>query len=204
MMEKNLTKRLKSETLFFHKKVESHAWVMQLMNHSLSMKSYYNYLLLMQQIYRPFEQQLKDCKAFVLYQPELARVDKIDSDLRFISTQQGYTHASESMTGASHLQNLDQEKQHYLVSYFYVLYFGQLYGGQIIRKKLQNLFQIPSEALQFYDFSLFYEQFPEGGDKLRETINQLPLSVLQQEDVIQEAKRVFILVYDIMTEALNH
>ncbi|GGI83273.1 biliverdin-producing heme oxygenase [Legionella impletisoli] len=200
-----LSSYLKDQTAMLHLQVEQHPWVIQLLNGRLSISNYGLLLYLLLEVYETFESNLSYGSKHVLYREELLRTEKIKQDLKILSDLIDFNSLKNSILVNPYAIYLKNETQlETWVGHFYTRYFGDIQGGQIIKRNLKINYNLPEEALTFYDFSAFKKRYPEGIHYLRAMINEIPFSTQQKTSVLSESKKSFLLSSQLMDLCLSY
>jgi len=77
-----------------------------------------------------------------------------------------------------------------VVAHHYVRYLGDVSGGQVIAARLGALYDIESDALNFYDFTAI-GKIPPYRKGYRERLDGLSLTAGEREALLSEAQRAF-------------
>ncbi|WP_133131078.1 biliverdin-producing heme oxygenase [Legionella yabuuchiae] len=194
-----LASYLREHTTPLHHNVEQHPWVIQLLKGSLPLSNYYLFLNLLLEVYEELESYLAEDSMHMLFRKELMRTDKLKQDLHTFSKLWNLNDLKDSMVINPYARHLRKDVDLEMgVGHFYTRYFGDFQGGQILKQTLKTLYNLPEQALNFYDFSEFKAKYPQGIDYLRGMINDLPFSKKQKARVLLESKQAFILSSQLM------
>jgi len=194
-----ISRRLKEETLPYHKKMEAHPWVRLLFKNQLPMTFYYRYLQNLHKVYIALEAQLQLNGILDTYQSQLARVAKIDSDLNYFETNFQFSRSNLTSRYAQYLNSISQGESHRYIGHLYVRYFGDMLGGKMIGAKVSDNFKLSNQGIELYDFELFKLAYPNEVDELRAALDGIVLSNNQLDEIVFEAKMAFDLNFEMMT-----
>lgn len=194
----NLASLLREGTKDKHDQAESAGFVRCFMKGVLEKKTYVRHLEDFYFIYQAMEEELaKHAQHPVLskiYFPELNREKPIALDLEFFLGANWKNQIQLSPAGkeyVDHIRKVSQENPILLVAHSYVRYLGDLSGGQILKKIAAKALNLePPYGIQFYEFPAI-ENINEFKKKYRESLDTLPLTEEQKQEILNEARHVF-------------
>lgn len=129
-----------------------------------------------------------------IHDARLVRRPALDADLRTLLGDGWRDQIRPLGATADYVARLEElaspEQAHRVVAHHYVRYMGDIAGGQVIAQRLKNLYGIPAEALNFYDFEALGKIPPYRAD-YRSRLDALELTDTQREETLAEAKDAF-------------
>lgn len=195
----SLSTLLKEGTKQAHVQAERSSFMTRLIRGNVDRNGYAHYLDCLLYVYEALEdsalaRESRPLLADLCY-PELDRVDALRADLRFFLGTE-LTRREVSPSTATYVERIRwsaQDRPHCYIAHAYTRYLGDLSGGQILARLIRGHYDLEgSEGLAFYSF-------PAIDDKdafkalYRERLDALPLSPLEQNEIVQEANRSFAL-----------
>lgn len=188
-----------------HDKAEGTPVVKAIFDGTITESEYMDYLACLFEVYDQLEKELEllpvDSSIAPLVIPEFYRASSIKSDLKAFGDEERKPNAKAEEYRA-HLKSIGQYHPHRLVAHAYLRYLGDLFGGMMIHKKLGDRF--PGK-LNFYDFKALCEAKQLKSPamfarKFKEILNTLPLTPLQQNEVVDEVLQGYQMHYDMFIQ----
>lgn len=205
MTDQTFHEALQAATEDAHRSAERTEFIVNLMGGTLSQHAYLRYLEALAPIYEQLEMLLRErterplLKAFD--HRGLDRFSRMQADIALLreSTGQSDRSAQPEATTAYRARLHHSIEDERLLAHHYIRYLGDLSGGQAIARLVSRHYQIPPEALTFYDF---HELSDAKAYKVeyREKLNRADLSETQKESFIAEAVTLYSLSADIFNE----
>lgn len=188
-----------------HRSAERTDFIVNLMGGTLNQHAYLRYLEALAPIYEQLETLLRARAARPLLKDfdhrGLDRFSRVQADIALL---RGHTRVANSavrpLATTAYLLRLHADiEDERLLAHHYIRYLGDLSGGQAIARLVARHYQIPPEALSFYDF---HELSDAKAYKVeyREKLNRADLSEAQKENFIAEAVQLYSLSTDIFNE----
>jgi heme oxygenase len=179
-----------------HREAEEAPFIAELMGGALSAVAYLDYLRALAPIYLRMEE------LFIAHGGEeplsyfdhraLDRAQHIAADIAYLEGQSGDVEdLSELSSVDTYLKTLNQEISPIrLTAHHYIRYLGDLSGGQAIARLVSRHYQIPAEALNFYNFDdigdiVFYKK------RYRDFLNLISLKSEEREEFLQEVELLY-------------
>jgi heme oxygenase len=188
-----------------HRSAERTTFIVELMGGKLDQRAYLRYLAALAPIYEKMEALLRERADRPLVKRfdhrGLDRFDRMRTDIAVLSERVGVEAGVDlPETTARYVSRLhDGIEDERLLAHHYIRYLGDLSGGQAIARLVVRHYQVPPEALTFYDF-------PDLGDanhykaEYRERLNSAQLTEAQRHGFIDEAMQLYALSGDLFTE----
>ena len=188
-----------------HRSAERTTFIVELMGGKLDQRAYLRYLAALAPIYEKMEALLRKRADRPLMKSfdhrGLDRFDRMQNDIAVLSERVGVKAGVDLPEAtARYVSRLhDSIEDERLLAHHYIRYLGDLSGGQAIARLVVRHYQVPSEALTFYDF-------PDLGDanhykaEYRERLNSAQLTEAQRHGFIDEAIQLYALSGDLFTE----
>lgn len=177
-----------------HRATESRGFITELMGGKLSLDDYTRYLAQFAWVYEALEARGIREGDPIVFDPELARLAAIESDLAALGAADWReTHPALPATAeyAAHLRSLADDDVRYL-AHHYTRYLGDLSGGQAIARLVARHYGATPEQLAFYRFDIAAEEgvvrYKRG---YREAMNALALEPEQVDALIAEVRNSF-------------
>jgi heme oxygenase len=200
---KSIQVRLKEKTERIHAETEKKPFMQQLVKGEVSEKAYVQYLVDLYIYYQAMEEELQKIPLLKsLCIPELFRTNKLLQDLEKFNAKENAP-GEAVHTAAIRIHSLSGMNQYLLIGHAYTRFLGDLFGGQIIKKKIENVF--PGKTA-FYDYNEWLAKEPQCkngfalAQKLRDVFNSLEIPSEYVEDIENEAIKAFMIAGDMLTE----
>ena len=196
-----LSVQLKQRTAEVHDHAESSAFVSNLMAGNLEPEAFADLVSQLWFIYSALEAAVRAAHEAdptgpisAVYDPLLERQRKVEADLtelfgtnwedkiRITEATQDYVARLNELRGA--------EAAPAVVAHHYVRYLGDIAGGQVIARRASELYNVPDEALNFYDFTEIGKIKPYR-DRYKAAVDGLDLTDSQREELLNEAVVAF-------------
>lgn len=191
-----LSTRLRQDTKTAHTRAERSGIMHQLITGTLERERYVALLAGLLPVYRALEEEL-DARAShphlaPLYDPALHRLASLEADLRMLAGP-GATFpplpAAEAY--AARIHAAATEAPALLVAHAYTRYLGDLSGGQILKRKVMELWGgSAAAAVTFYEFPAISD-LDAYKQRFRGHLDALPLDAPLADRVVAEAVRAF-------------
>jgi heme oxygenase (biliverdin-producing, ferredoxin) len=203
----SLSLKLREGTSQNHSQAESARFIRCFMKGVFERESYSKLLEAFYFIYSALENELEKHKSDSIlsniYFPALYRKESIEKDLSFFKCKSWKDKLSESRATQNYvnrIKEVSQDKSYLLVAHSYVRYLGDLSGGQILKKIAAKAMDIGEKGgLDFYEFPELKSP-NEFKKSYREALDKLPISSIQEDEVLEEAKSVFNMNQSIFLE----
>ncbi|KGM12031.1 heme oxygenase [Cellulomonas bogoriensis 69B4 = DSM 16987] len=190
-----LSARLRAGTQDQHRRAESTPFITALMGGDLHVEAYTDLAVQHHALYTALEaggRAVAGAPGGSIVMPELVRAAAIDTDLTHLvgPDWRDRTRVLPSTTRyVTHLRRVAVTLPGF-VAHAYTRYLGDLSGGLAVRAMLRRHYQVPDEALHFYSFPTVTapKVFKDG---YRARIDSLPLTPLEQDQVVAEAQVAF-------------
>jgi heme oxygenase len=176
-----------------HRNAESRGFITMLMGGELSLDDYTRYLAQFAWVYEALEERGSRDGDAEVFDPKLARLAAIDSDLAALGAadwRESQPALPATAAYAAHLRAISDDDVRYL-AHHYTRYLGDLSGGQAIAALVGRHYGATPEQLSFYDFDLGDEGPVRYKRRYREAMNALALRPGQVDVLIDEAKSSF-------------
>ena len=182
-----------------HRGTEQRSFITDLMGGKLSLADYTRYLAQYGWLYEVLEATVArvDLDAIpglaVLFDPELARMASIESDLVALGAadwRQTHPPLAATIAYAEHLASLGEADGVRVLAHHYTRYLGDLSGGQAIAALVARHYAATPEQLSFYRFDAIDSvvQYKRG---YREGMNALALSSDDIDLLVREVDSSF-------------
>lgn len=206
-MSTNLAQKLREGTTKSHSMAENVSFVKSFLGGVVDKSSYRRLVANLYFIYDSIEEQIEKNKdnPFVkaIYFPNLCRKKSLMKDLDFYYGKDWFQKIKPSAATKVYVDRINQigyAKPELLIAHSYTRYIGDLSGGQILKKIAQNAMQLPVDSgVSFYDFDLIDDE-KLFKDVYRQSLNDIPLSKNQIDQIIAEANVAFNLNMKIFQE----
>nr|YP_009396623.1 Heme oxygenase [Vertebrata australis]ARW65809.1 Heme oxygenase [Vertebrata australis] len=206
-MSTNLAQQLREGTTKSHSMAENVSFVKSFLGGLVDKSSYRKLVANLYFIYDAMEEQIdqhKDHPAVsAIYFPELYRKESLIEDLQYYYGTEWLNQIEPSPATQSYVNRIRQvsyTSSELLIAHSYTRYIGDLSGGQILKKIAKNAMQLPDNlGTAFYDFELIDDEV-KFKDLYRKSLNNIPLTKKQIEQIISEANTAFNLNMKIFQE----
>nr|QVQ56763.1 Heme oxygenase [Erythrocystis saccata] len=197
-MSTNLAQKLREGTTKSHSMAENVSFVKSFLGGLVDKDSYRKLVANLYFIYDAMEEQIDEHKHDVavnaIYFPQLYRKESLIQDLHYYYGNNWLKQIEPSPATQSYINRIRQisySSPELLVAHSYTRYIGDLSGGQILKKIAKNTMQLPDNSgTAFYDFKLIQDEM-KFKSMYRESLNNIPLSQKQIEQIILEANIAF-------------
>jgi len=195
----SLSKALKSGTAASHKAAENVHFVKNFIKQKVELHLYKQMVIGLYFTYKALEEQLEKYgpKYFPsLYQPDkLSRTESLKLDVSYFYGEEWENEVTPSPAIQDYINRI-----HYIASsdpilllaHAYTRYLGDLSGGRVLARIAKKALNLPSEALNFYNFKNI-SNAKEFKDFYRYQLDQLPLGTKKINSMVQEANVAFVL-----------
>lgn len=199
-----LSVRLQDGTKLAHRAVERHAFLRAIVQGSLDRETYRLYLRDLLWVYCALEAALDAHTEHPLlgriWSQALRRAPSLRSDLSYFSdgNSEGIGDCTEPVSDAAQrfadrLYQLANREPERLIGHVYTRYLGDLSGGQILRGLIVKALALRDEkGVSFYAFTDIPDP-THWKQRFRLQLDELALSEQQQQAVVDEALRSFVL-----------
>lgn len=199
-MSTNLAQKLREGTTKSHSMAENVSFVKSFLGGVVDKKSYRKLVANLFFVYDAMEEEIEKNKnneaIQAIYFPELYRKTSLMQDLVYYYGKDWSVQIKPSLATqiyVNRIHNVGYKNPELLVAHAYTRYIGDLSGGQILKKIAQNAMQLPeSFGTSFYDFPSIQDE-KLFKDTYRTSLNKIPLSSKQIEQIIAEANVAFSL-----------
>nr|YP_010619681.1 Heme oxygenase [Tayloriella tenebrosa]WAX03694.1 Heme oxygenase [Tayloriella tenebrosa] len=206
-MSTNLAQQLREGTTKSHSMAENVSFVKSFLGGVVDKNSYRQLVANLYFIYDAIEEQIEKNKdnlaVSAIYFPQLYRKESLIRDLDYYygSGWAGEIKpSSATQVYVDRIHQISYSTPELLIAHSYTRYIGDLSGGQILKKIAQNAMQLPSDkGTCFYDFDLIDNE-KVFKDLYRQSLNSIPLTKQQIEQIISEANIAFNLNMKIFQE----
>jgi heme oxygenase len=189
----SLSARLRACTVQAHQQAEAVPFVQALFSGQFERGPYLAYLQSLRAVYATLEAGLrgkrKDARLAPLVRPEVFREQALTADLAWFEAPVASPSAATTRY-VEHLQRLTTSAPHLLIAHAYTRTLGDLSGGQLLGRAVRARFALKSvEGARFYEFAI--PQLGAFKQAYRETLDGLPLSAVEGDQVVAEAVQAF-------------
>lgn len=179
-----------------HREAEEAPFIAELMGGALSTLAYLDYLRVLAPIYLRMEELFiarggEEPLSYFDHRA-LDRAQLIAADIAYLESKTGEVKELSTLSSVErYLNTLNQEITPIrLTAHHYIRYLGDLSGGQAIARLVSRHYQIPAEALNFYNFEgigdiVFYKK------RYRDFLNLISLDSEEQEEFLQEVELLY-------------
>jgi len=203
----NLAQQLRERTTKSHSMAENVSFVKSFLGGLVDKDSYRKLVANLYFIYDAMEEQIEYHKnnfaVKAIYFPQLYRKSSLEKDLNYYYGINWLDKIKPSPATQSYINRIRQisyNSPELLIAHSYTRYIGDLSGGQILKKIAKNAMQLPDNSgTSFYDFELITDE-KKFKNIYRESLNQIPLSKTQIDQIILEANTAFNLNMKIFQE----
>jgi heme oxygenase len=193
-----LSELLREGTAAVHRQAEGSAFVSRFVQGTLDRALFAAHLRALHPVYEELESALDanraDARLGAFHLPELWRTAAIETDLAFFRGAAWRDDPPVSAAGeyAAHLAEVRRSRPLRLVSHAYVRYLGDLSGGQMLKKMAARHLGLTDRGLAFYEFPLVASAGAAKAD-FRRRLDALEIDDGERDDLLDEAKRAFVL-----------
>lgn len=206
-MSTNLAQQLREGTTKSHSMAENVSFVKSFLGGLVDKDSYRKLVANLYFIYDVMEEQIEQHKNHpavnAIYFPELYRKESLEKDLKYYYGNNWLQNINPSPATQSYINRIKQisyTSPELLIAHSYTRYIGDLSGGQILKKIAKNAMQLSDDAgTYFYDFDLIEDE-KKFKDVYRNSLNNIPLTKKQIDQIILEANTAFNLNMKIFQE----
>lgn len=206
-MSNNLAQQLREGTTKSHSMAENVSFVKSFLGGVVNKKSYRKLVGNLYFIYDAIEEQIEVNKNNVavsaIYFPELYRKNSLVNDLTYYYGNDWLTKIEPSVSTQLYIDRIRKigySSPELLIAHSYTRYIGDLSGGQILKKIAKNAMQLPDNlGTSFYDFQLIDDE-KEFKELYKQSLNNIPLTNNQIDQIIAEANIAFTLNMKIFQE----
>lgn len=197
-MSTNLAQQLREGTTKSHSMAENVSFVKSFLGGVVDKNSYRKLVANLFFIYVAIEEQMEKNKEHLavkfIYFPELFRKTSLMEDLNYYYGVNWFNQIKPSLATQLYIDrinNIGCNQPELLIAHAYTRYIGDLSGGQILKKIAKNAMQLSSnEGTAFYDFHSIDDE-NVFKDMYRNSLNNIPLSKIQINQIIAEANVAF-------------
>jgi len=206
-MTTNLAQQLREGTTKSHSMAENVSFVKSFLGGVVDKKSYRQLVASLFFIYVAIEEEIEKNKDHVavnfIYFPELFRKKSLINDLTYyygLDWENQIKPSLATQVYVDRIHNIGANQPELLIAHAYTRYIGDLSGGQILKKIAKNAMQLQNNlGTAFYDFDSIPDEM--AFKKIyRDSLNNIPLSDLQINQIISEANIAFNLNMKIFQE----
>ena len=187
----SLSAALKSATNQAHEAAENSPFVTRLMAGDGTVEDFTNLTAQLQPVYAALEAALEQHAhhpvVAAVHDPVLTRSPRLAADLAALGAGERETLPATSAY-VGRLASVDRPEA--LVAHHYVRYLGDLSGGQIVARLVARHYDIPAEALTFYEFTEIAKP-KVYKDGYRARLDALELSPEARQLILAEAVEAF-------------
>ena len=206
MEVERFSKQIKEGTKKSHSAAENTGFVAGFLRGVVNKEQYRTLIANFYFVYRALEEEvykLKDDPVVgKLYSRSLEREESLEKDCEYFygsEWRKMIIPSDATQEYVNRIRELAVDNSYLLVGHHYTRYLGDLSGGQILKGIAQKALGLTDEGLLFYEFDEISDAkgFKES---YRTTLDTLPLTVEQQDDIIEEANNAFRLNMHIFNE----
>lgn len=206
-MSTNLAQLLREGTTKSHSMAENVSFVKSFLSGVVDKNSYRKLVANLYFIYEVMEEQIDEHKTHStvssIYFPELYRKHSLIEDLKYYYGNDWISKIQPSPATNIYINRIRQisySNPELLIAHSYTRYIGDLSGGQILKKIAKSAMSLPDDlGTAFYDFDLISDEI-KFKNLYRESLNNIPLSDIQINQIISEANTAFNLNMKIFQE----
>lgn len=206
-MSTNLAQQLREGTTKSHSMAENVSFVKSFLGGVVDKKSYRQLVASLFFIYVAIEEQIEKNKNHeaveFIYFSELFRTKSLIEDLKYYYGPDWENNIEASLSTqvyVNRIHNIGSNQPELLIAHAYTRYIGDLSGGQILKKIAINAMQLQdNQGTCFYDFKDISNEI-EFKNMYRNSLNNIPLSDIQINQIISEANVAFNLNMKIFQE----
>nr|QCI07027.1 Heme oxygenase [Haraldiophyllum bonnemaisonii] len=197
-MSTNLAQQLREGTTKSHSMAENVSFVKSFLGGVVDKKSYRKLVANLFFVYVAIEEEIEKNKEHIavksIYFPELYRRSSLIEDLEYYYGSNWLNQVEPSLATqvyVDRIHNVGNNQPELLISHAYTRYMGDLSGGQILKKIAQNAMNLPDDfGTSFYNFNSIKDD-KVFKDAYRDSLNNIPLSNKEIEQIIGEANIAF-------------
>nr|QCI08712.1 Heme oxygenase [Sphondylothamnion multifidum] len=206
-MSTNLAQQLREGTTKSHSMAENVSFVKSFLGGVVDKKSYRQLLSNLFFVYVAMEEEIEKNKEHIairsIYFPELYRQNSLIEDLNYYYGSDWLDNVEPSLATQIYIDRIHSvgdNQPELLIAHAYTRYMGDLSGGQILKKIAQNAMQLSDNfGTSFYDFKDIKDE--KIFKKIyKDSLNNIPLSPNQVNQIIAEANISFNLNMKIFQE----
>nr|ARW60623.1 Heme oxygenase [Polysiphonia sp.] len=206
-MSTNLAQKLREGTTKSHSMAENVSFVKSFLGGVVDKNSYKQLVANLYFVYEAIEEQIEENKENLavnaIYFPQLYRKKSLVQDLNYYygsSWINKIKPSSATQVYVERIHRIGYSNPELLIAHSYTRYIGDLSGGQILKKIAQSAMQLPeNKGTAFYDFELINDE-KAFKDFYRKSLNNIPLTKKQIDQIIAEANIAFNLNMKIFQE----
>ncbi len=203
----NLAQQLREGTTKSHSMAENVSFVKSFLGGVVDKDSYRTLIANLYFIYDAIEKQIcqnkENSAVSAIYFPELFRKQSLIKDLIYYYGEDWSTQIYPSSATSIYVNRINQiglNNPELLIAHSYTRYIGDLSGGQILKKIAKNAMNLSdNQGTAFYDFDLIDDE-KIFKDLYRNSLNNIPLTKQQVDQIIAEANLSFNLNMKIFQE----
>lgn len=195
--------RIKRSTDAAHAAAETAPFIKYLMGGELTKAAYRVYLVALLPIYERMESLFLQTGGVIAHfdHRALDRASAIRADIDALVSLTSQTTLGQGLSSVDrYLESLaDDITPVRLLAHHYIRYLGDLSGGLAIAKLVARHYQIPSQALNFYDFTdigdtVFYKK------RYRDLLNLVNLNKEAEDEFLDEVSKLYTLSREIFID----
>lgn len=203
----NLAQQLREGTTKSHSMAENVSFVKSFLGGVVDKDSYKMLIANLYFIYDAIERQIcqnkENSAVSAIYFPELFRKQSLIQDLIYYYGENWSIQihpSSATMVYVNRINQIGSTAPELLIAHSYTRYIGDLSGGQILKKIAKNAMNLSdNQGTTFYDFDLIDDE-KVFKDLYRKSLNNIPLTKQQVDQIIAEANLSFNLNMKIFQE----
>lgn len=186
-----------------HRNAESRPFIVALMGGELALADYTRYLAQFGWVYEALESRLRTVDDPGLFDPALARLASIDSDLAALGAHDWRTAHPPLPATRRYLDRLHEiDDVPRRVAHHYTRYLGDLSGGQAIARLVARHYGATPDQLSYYHFASIPSVVQYKRD-YREGMNALGLSESDEAALVSEVKLAYSMNAALFDELAN-
>lgn len=190
-----LSVALREETANAHREAEHSSFMNQLLAGDLDADAIIALQQQMLHVYTTLERAVEllsdDPRVAAIGDPALSRVQRLRADLAALGAEADVAPSAATLRYILTVDKAANEADAAsIIAHHYVRYLGDLAGGQVIARKMEQLYGVPRSALTFYDFSDIGAIKPYR-DRYREALDSLELTEEEREHMLSAAAEAF-------------
>jgi len=207
-----LSDRLRSATQAEHERAEEAPFVVALMSGRLDRDGYARLVGQIWHVYSELERTAGGWRGHPVAGPfvidELHRTAALEADLRWLygpKWTDRVTPLAATERYVERLRTICTTSTSAFVAHHYTRYLGDLSGGQIIRRRLADLYGLTADGVTFYVFDGIGKVKPFK-DGYRRLLNEAAWSPAEHDELVAEANEAFRLnraVFENLAEAVG-
>nr|YP_009399324.1 Heme oxygenase [Kapraunia schneideri]ARW68930.1 Heme oxygenase [Kapraunia schneideri] len=197
-MSTNLAQKLREGTTKSHSMAENVSFVKSFLGGLVDKDSYRKLVANLYFVYDAMEEQIDQQKKHpavnAIYFPELYRKASLEKDLQYYYGNNWLQEIKPSPATQSYINRIHQisyTAPELLIAHSYTRYIGDLSGGQILKNIAKSAMQLSDDlGTSFYDFDLIEDE-KDFKNMYRNSLNNVPLTKKQIDQIILEANTAF-------------